>query len=77
MNFMRLLELFGIFFFGDLLELAQGTILRTWKAAIHLGGLRHPLALYLGLLVAHPKVPCGYAPSPTFVGLGSLFMIFS
>jgi hypothetical protein len=59
-DFLGLLELLsdssllGILRDSSLLD--GGPTLRTWKATTHLGGLRNPLALYLELMVAHPRV---------------------
>jgi hypothetical protein len=46
--------------------------LRTWKEAVHLCGLKNPLAFYLELLVARPRVVTRLRAK-----LGSHFMIFS
>jgi hypothetical protein len=78
-DFMNCLHIFWIFFFFGLLELlwdssltAGRPTLRTWKAAIHLCGLKNPLAFYLGLMVARPRVVMWLCTK-----LGSHFMIFS
>jgi hypothetical protein len=76
MDFTRFLALF--YFLGLLALLwhsallSQGPTLRTWKATIHLGELMNPLALYLELLIARPRVVTRLRTR-----LGSLFMIFS
>ena len=75
MNLTRLTGLFILFYcltFFLILACLLGTHLENLEGTVHLGGLRSPLALYLGLLVAHPRVVTRLRSE-----LGSHFMIFS
>jgi hypothetical protein len=77
-DFIDFLVIFWIIFLllGLLLDSslpAGRRTLRTWpKAAVHLCGLKNPLAFYLGLMVARPRVVMWLRTK-----LGSHFMIFS
>ena len=53
------------------------TTLRIWKAAIHLGGAKTLRHIMWSFWWHAPGLSRGYTPIPTFVGLGSLYMIFS
>jgi hypothetical protein len=75
-DFMDCLDIFWIFLLlGLLLDSSLNVgrcTLRTWKAAVHFCGLKNPLAFYLEILVARPRVVMRLRTE-----LGSHFMIFS
>jgi hypothetical protein len=79
-DFLGLLELLwdssllGLFRDSSLLD--GGPPLRTWKATTHLGGLKNPPALYLELMVAHPRVVTRLRTQSNLRRSGGRSMIF-
>jgi hypothetical protein len=64
-------------FLGDCWCFLGGTTFRTWKIAIHLGGLKTLRHIMWSFLVACPRVATWLRTKSNFVGLGSPSVIFS